>query len=407
MFLATPQEQLKELKRGLVDFVSETELLKKLEKSYDTKTPLKVKLGCDPSRPDLHLGHVVVLRKLKQFQDFGHTVQFLVGDFTARIGDPSGKSETRPVLTDEEIVANSKTYASQVFKILDESKTKVLFNYDWFKGFSSVDLVGLAQHYTVARMLERDDFNQRFKSQQPIAIHEFLYPLVQGYDSVVMKSDVELGGTDQLFNLLMGRDLQKVYGQAPQVIMTVPILEGLDGVQKMSKSLGNYIAVEDSPKDMFGKTMKLSDELMIRYYELLTERTGPQIEKLKQQLKKGEVHPRDAKADLGQYFVRQFHGDPAAVNALDEFNRMFQKKGLPDDMPEHCLKVQEDLWVCRFLLDLKMVTSTSEARRMIQQNAVEMRGERLVDPKAQLSLVSGDEFIVKVGKKKFSKVRVL
>jgi len=306
MFQLTPEEQLKELKKGTVDLVSEKELLAKLKKSYETKVPLKIKAGFDPSRPDLHFGHTVLINKLRQFQELGHQAMFLIGDFTAMIGDPSGRNQTRPALTEEECRENSKTYAKQVFKILDKSKTKVVYNSEWFKSFSASNFIQLSAHYTVARMLERDDFSNLYKEHTPICIHEFLYPLVQGYDSVVLKADVELGGTDQKFNLLVGREIQKSYNVDQQCIITIPILEGLDGVQKMSKSLGNYIAVDDTPKEMFGKTMRVSDELMIRYYELLTDITVEGLKQLEQDLKSGKKHPRDVKIKLGKLMVERF-----------------------------------------------------------------------------------------------------
>jgi tyrosyl-tRNA synthetase len=304
-FLA-PKEQLKLILRGAVDVVSEEELLKKLEKSYKENKPLRIKAGFDPSKPDLHLGHTVVINKLKHFQDLGHHVMFLIGDFTALIGDPTGKNETRPALSREEVQEFSKTYARQVFKILDPQKTEVMYNSHWMEKFSAFDFIKLTAQYTVARMIERDDFSNRFKAQTPISIHEFLYPLVQGYDSVAMKADVEMGGTDQRFNLLVGRSIQKSYGQESQCILTMPILEGLDGVQKMSKSLNNYIAVEDSPKDMFGKTMRLSDELMLRFYELLSDLNTADFEKLKADLKSGAAHPRDVKVRLAKFLLNVF-----------------------------------------------------------------------------------------------------
>ena len=300
---ATPLEQLSVLKRGLVDLISEQELLKKLEKSYANGKPLVVKLGADPTRPDLHLGHSVVINKLKAFQDFGHEVQFLIGDFTGMIGDPTGKNEARPPLTREEVQANSKTYEKQIFKILDPERTKIVHNSSWLDKLTPVEFVKITAQYTVARMLERDDFSKRYKGGTAIAIHEFLYPLMQGYDSVAMKADVELGGTDQLFNLLVGRDLQKSYGQDSQIVMTTPILEGLDGVNKMSKSLDNYIGFDDSPRDMFGKTMRVSDQLMLRYYELLTDVPLAEIETMKKAMAAGSVNPRDYKVRLGQMVV--------------------------------------------------------------------------------------------------------
>jgi tyrosyl-tRNA synthetase len=366
-----------------------------------------VKAGFDPSRPDLHLGHTVLLNKLKQFQDFGHHVIFLIGDFTGLIGDPSGRNETRPALTIEEIKANAETYARQVFKILDPKKTEVAYNSHWMNKFTSADFIKLASHYTVARMLERDDFHKRMTNQQPIAIHEFLYPLVQGYDSVALKADVEMGGTDQKFNLLVGRDLQRDFGQTPQCVMTLPILEGLDGVQKMSKSLDNYIAVEESPREMFGKTMRVSDELMLRYYELLTDLTTQQLSQLRQDLAQGKKHPREAKVELAQFLVRRFHSEAAAKNALEEFERIFVNKGLPDDMPLQSLPAEKEVWICHLLTRVQVAESTSAARRLVEGGAVEVRGEKIRDPQFKMELKSADEFIVKAGKKTFVKVKVL
>lgn len=406
MFKLTPEEQLVELKKGIEEIISEEELLKKLKKSYESKKPLRIKLGCDPSRPDIHLGHTVVINKLKQFQDLGHQVIFLIGDFTALIGDPTGKNETRPALTREEIQENAKSYASQVFKILDESKTELRYNTEWMDQLSSTDMIRLSSQYTVARMLERDDFSKRFKGQQSISLHEFLYPLVQGYDSVALKADVELGGTDQKFNLLVGRDLQRQNEQAPQCIMTVPILEGLDGVKKMSKSLDNYIGIDESPKEMFGKTMRLSDELMVRYYELLTDKTVEQIEELKKQLSSGELHPRTAKAELAKTLISRFHSADAAQAASDEFDRIFVKKGLPDKVAEKNLTAQSDYWICKLLTDLGMTGSNSEARRLVQSRAVEWNGEKVEDFNLKLNLNAGDEVLIKVGKKKFLKLIV-
>ncbi len=402
-----PKEQLKLLMKGVADIVSEADLLQKLTDSYKKKKPLNIKAGFDPSRPDLHVGHTVLINKMRQFQELGHHVVFLIGDFTGLIGDPTGKNETRPALTVAEVQENAKTYARQVFKILDQKKTEVAYNSTWMNKFTSVDFIKLAGHYTVARMLERDDFSKRYKQGAPISIHEFLYPLVQGYDSVELKSDVELGGTDQRFNLLVGREMQKSYGISPQCVLMMPILEGTDGVQKMSKSLNNYIGVEDSPKDMFGKTMSVSDELMFRYYELLTDMTVEQISQMKNKMKSGEMHPRDIKVNLAKTLVARFHGADAAEKAVDEFNRVFANKGLPDDMPELSVKAADGLWVCKLLADLKLTASTSEARRMIEGKAVEFNNEKITDPQFKLNLKSGEEIIVKVGKKKFAKLKVV
>jgi len=400
------ESQLKELSKGIVDFISEKELLAKLKKSEKEGVPLRVKAGFDPNRPDLHIGHTVLINKMKAFQDLGHHVIFLIGDFTAMIGDPTGKNETRKPMTPEEVADNAKTYASQVFKILDPSKTEIAYNSSWFDKYSSSDFIRLSSQYTVARMLERDDFSKRFREHQSIAIHEFLYPLVQGQDSVALQADIELGGTDQLFNLLVGRDLQKSAGQSQQVVMTVPILEGLDGVQKMSKSLDNYIGVTDLPREMFGKTMRTSDELMVRYYELLTDISVDELENMKSDLKSGALHPRKAKVDLAKFLVTRFHSEAEALNAEQEFDRMFVSKGLPDDIPEFDMAPESEKWICHLLVETGLAKSSSEGRRLIQGGAVEKAGEKVKDAQLKFSLEAGAEFILKAGKKKFAKVRV-
>ena len=405
MFLPA-EEQLKQLKKGTVDLVSEGELLAKLKKSAKENKPLRIKAGFDPSRPDLHVGHTVLINKMRQFQQLGHKVIFLIGDFTARIGDPSGKNEARPPLSEEEIKANAVTYARQVYKILDRDITEVSYNSSWMMRFSPADFIRLASQYTVARMIERDDFSKRYQAQTPIYIHEFLYPLVQGYDSVALRADVELGGTDQKFNLLVGRELQKSEGQEPQCIMTVPILEGLDGVQKMSKSLDNYIAVEDTPRDMFGKTMRVSDELMLRYYELLTDITVDELAQLKQDLQSGKKHPRAVKVELARTLVARFHGDEAGRKAVEEFDRIFVDKGLPDDIPVKKVAAQSQLWVCKLMVETGLAPTNSEARRLIEGKALERDGEKVTDPQLKIDLKSGDSFILKAGKKKFVRVQV-
>ncbi len=404
MFSLKPEEQLKELKKGVVDLVSEEELLKKLTKSYESKTPLKIKAGFDPTRPDLHIGHVVLINKLRQFQKLGHHIQFLIGDFTAQIGDPTGKNEARPPLSLEEIVENSKTYADQVFKILDREKTEVMYNSKWFNEFKPADFIKLTARYTVARMIERDDFEKRYKGGIPIHLHEFLYPLVQGYDSVAMKADVELGGTDQKFNVLVGRDLQKSFGMAQQCIITVPLLEGLDGVQKMSKSAENYIAIDDTPKDIFGKTMKVSDELMIRYYELLTDKTTAEIEKLKAGIKDGKLHPRNVKVDLAKHFVTLFYDEATSDEALKEFETIFKDKGLPNHIPEHTLSAGSPVEALAILTDLGFTKSKGEGRRHVQGGALSLDGKKVSDPMFKIKLKSGQEMILKLGKKKFAKL---
>jgi tyrosyl-tRNA synthetase len=406
LFKLSPEQQLQELKKGVVDLVSDEDLLKKLKRSYSENKPLTIKFGADPSRPDLHIGHTVVINKMRQFQDLGHQVFFLIGDFTAMIGDPTGKNETRPMLTREEIELNAKTYERQIFKVLDPKKTKIVYNSTWLDKLSPQDFIRITAQYTVARMLERDDFTKRFRSHTPISIHEFIYPLMQGYDSVAMRADVELGGTDQKFNLLVGRELQRAYGQEPQCILTSPILEGLDGVNKMSKSLDNYIGIEESPRDIFGKTMRVSDELMFRYYELLTDITTAELAQLKQNMLSGADHPRSIKVRLAKTLVSRFHSPESAQAAEEEFNRIFVDKGVPDDMPELALELSRltgEVDLCALLKEFNLAPSTSEARRLIQGNAVEVGGQKMTLLKPVFSFKVDDEIIVKVGKKKFAK----
>lgn len=411
---ATPAEQLEVLKRGVVDLISEAELLKKLEKSYTNKKPLVIKLGADPTRPDLHLGHAVVINKLKAFQEFGHDIKFLIGDFTGMIGDPSGKNEARPPLTREEVKANSKTYETQIFKILDSDRTEIVHNSTWIDKLTPAEFIKVSAQYTVARMLERDDFSKRYKSGTAIAIHEFLYPLMQGYDSVAMKADVELGGTDQLFNLLVGRDLQKAYGQAPQIVMTTPLLEGLDGVNKMSKSLDNYIGFAESPRDMFGKTMRVSDSLMLRYYELATDIPMTEIAKMKEQMSKpkdqGGVNPRDLKVRLAKTIVTRFHGSAAGEAAVEEFERLFVRKdGVPDQMEEKSAPASTfagELDVASFLKTIGGVNSTSDARRLIETGSITFGDQPVKTIKAKFDFKAGQEIVIKIGKKKFLKLVV-
>jgi len=398
------EDQLEALKKGIVDFVSPQELLAKLKKAEATKKPLRIKAGFDPSKPDLHIGHTVVFNKMRQFQQLGHHVMFLIGDFTALIGDPTGKNESRPPLTQEEIKVNAATYAKQVFKILDPEKTEVVYNNNWLGKLTPADFIRLSSQYTLARMLERDDFSKRYQSQTPISLHELLYPLFQGYDSVAMKADVELGGTDQLFNLLVGRDLQKTNGQDAQVVMTVPILEGLDGVQKMSKSLNNYIAVEDSPKEMFGKSMRVSDDLMIKYYELLTDMSGAEVKKLAEDVNSGKQHPREVKVALGKMLVERFHGKAEAENAVDEFNRIFKEGGLPDDVQTVSIGTSK-ISIVELLTQLQFATSKSEARRSIEGRAVEVDGSKVSDVNLMVEIPTGKEVLVKSGKRKFAKVK--
>ncbi len=406
MSFLDPEQQLKQIRQGAAEIVSEAELLAKLRKSHKEKRPLRIKFGADPSRPDLHLGHTVVINKLRQFQQLGHHVMFLIGDFTAMIGDPSGRNEARPPLSEAEIKVNAKTYAEQIYKILDREKTEIVYNSHWFSKFTAADFIRLSSQYTVARMLERDDFTKRYQAHIPIFIHELLYPLVQGHDSVALKADVELGGTDQKFNLLVGRELQKSAGQEPQCILTMPILEGLDGVQKMSKSLDNYIGVEDTPRDMFGKTMRVSDELMLRYYELLTDISVDELNALRADLKSGAKHPRSVKVDLGRIFVERFHGREAAERAVQEFDRIFVNKGLPDEIPVKVLEAQEGIGICKLMVDLGLAASNSDARRLIEGKAVERDGEKINDAQLKLNLAAGDSFVLRAGKKKFVRVQV-
>lgn len=394
-------EMLAQLLRGADEVLIEQELIKKLEEGR----PLRIKAGFDPTAPDLHLGHTVLINKLKQFQDFGHQVLFLIGDFTGMIGDPTGKNVTRKPLTREDVMINAKTYEEQIFKILDPAKTQVMFNSDWMNAMTSADLIQLAAKHTVARMLERDDFNKRYKGGQPIAIHEFLYPLVQGYDSVAMRADVELGGTDQKFNLLVGRQLQEIYGQKPQVVMTMPILEGLDGVQKMSKSLNNYIGIADSPDDMFGKLMSISDELMWRYYELLSFRPMSEISSWLEDCKQG-ANPRDYKVKLAQEIIERFHDAAAAHKALESFEARFQQGAMPDVIDELKVRIDGNTYsIANLLKDAGLTSSTSEAIRMINQGAVKIDGEKVSDPK--LLIEAGSEHVYQVGKRKFMRVNLI
>ena len=388
--------------RKTVECISRDELVKKLQKSVETGVPLKVKAGFDPTAPDLHLGHTVLLQKLKHFQDLGHQIYFLIGDFTGMIGDPTGKSETRKALTREDVERNAESYKEQVFKILDPQKTKVVFNSEWLGKLDSFAMIRLASQLTVARMLEREDFKQRFESGKPISIHEFLYPLIQGYDSVALEADVELGGTDQLFNLLMGRDLQRSRGQEPQIVLTMPLLEGLDGVNKMSKSLGNYIGITESANDIYGKILSVSDELMFRYYNLLSDLTIDEITLLKKRMEAGEIHPKEVKKQLARELTARFHGREEAMAAEENFEKVFQKKGIPDQMPEVTVSAAENIWLPQLLVDAGLVKSTSDGRRMIKQNAVTVDGEKIIDESS--TIAPHRELLIKVGKRRFCKV---
>jgi tyrosyl-tRNA synthetase len=394
-------DQMTEIRRGAEEILVEAELVERLEQG----SPLQIKAGFDPTAPDLHLGHTVLINKLRQFQEFGHQVIFLIGDFTGLIGDPSGRNATRPALTEEQVGENAETYKEQVFKILDPEKTRIAFNSEWMSKFSGADLIKLASRHTVARMLERDDFKKRYESGKSISIHEFLYPLVQGYDSVALKADVELGGTDQKFNLLVGRQLQQAYSQRPQVVLTMPLLEGLDGVNKMSKSLNNYIGITDAPDDMFGKLMSVSDELMWRYFDLLSFRTSNQIDALRQQVADGG-NPRDVKFELGLELVGRFHGQAAATAAQDSFIRQFKKNEMPDNIQEVTVQAPDGaLGIANLLREAGLVTSNGEAFRMISQGAVRIDGQRVED--RALEIPAGKTHVCQVGKRKFARVRLV
>ena len=392
------EESLAIIKRGADELLIESELVEKLK----TGRPLRVKAGFDPTAPDLHLGHTVLINKLRHFQDLGHHVMFLIGDFTGMIGDPSGKNTTRPPLTREQIMENARTYQDQVFKILDPEKTEICFNSGWIEALGTAGMIKLAASYTVARMLERDDFAKRYRNGQPIAVHEFLYPLCQGYDSVALKSDIELGGTDQKFNLLVGRELQKHYGQTPQCVLMMPLLEGLDGVNKMSKSLGNYVGISEPAREIFGKLMSVSDDLMWRYFDLLSFRPNAEIVRFKQDVAEGR-NPRDLKVLLGQEIVARFHSAQAADDALADFEARFRQGAIPDDVPEVALtSVNGELGIAQLLKQAGLVSSTSDALRMIEQGGVKIDGERIEDKK--LLLKAGSKLVVQIGKRKFARV---
>ncbi|SDE68739.1 tyrosyl-tRNA synthetase [Desulfuromonas thiophila] len=394
-------EQMAVIRRGAVEVLVESELEEKLRTALSEGRPLRIKAGFDPTAPDLHLGHTVLIQKLKQFQDLGHQVLFLIGDFTGMIGDPTGKNETRKPLTREQVLANAKTYQEQVFKILDPAKTEVVFNSSWMGQMSAADLIALAASTTVARMLERDDFHKRFAGQQPIAIHEFLYPLVQGYDSVALQADVELGGTDQKFNLLMGRELQKQRGQNPQAVVTMPLLEGLDGVNKMSKSLGNYIGITESAKEIYGKVMSISDTLMLRYYELLSDVDLAELQRIRQGVAgdPAGAHPMESKKALARELVARFHDAQQADAAEEQFIQQFRQKEIPDDLPLYRLETCEPVWVCRILLEAGLIKSNGEGRRLLQQGAVKLDGDKIDNP--ELELVPGTSGVLQAGKRRF------
>lgn len=403
----TLDEQMEVFLRGTAEIISPAELREKIRRADQEGRPLRIKLGVDPSAPEIHLGHTVPLRKLYQLQKLGHQIIFLVGDFTGRIGDPSGRSETRKQLTEEQIAINAKTYTDQVFKILDPEKTVIEYNSRWLSALTFTDVVELAAKTTVARILERDDFATRFAENRPIGLHEFLYPLMQGYDSVALQADVELGGTDQKFNLLMGRQLQRDFGQEPQICLMLPILEGIDGNQKMSKSLGNYIGIDESPAEMYGKTMAIPDELMIKYYELVTDVPLAEIRSIKAGLEDGTLHPRDAKMRLAREIVTLYHGSAAAEGAEETFRTVFQQGDIPDDVPELSLSpelVDENgcIWIVRLLTDLELCSSSSEARRLINQGAVSIDNLKQEDPEALIKAHKG--LLVRVGKRRFARL---
>ena len=413
-----PEKQFEIIKRGAVEIIAGEELLQKIKKSYEEKNPLKIKAGFDPTAPDIHLGHTVLLEKMRQFQELGHEVTFLIGDFTGMIGDPSGKSEMRKPLTKEDVLENAKTYREQIFKILDRHATKIVFNSEWMTALSAEDLVRLAGKYTVARMLEREDFRVRWSNQNPISIHEFLYPLIQGYDSVVLRADVELGGTDQKFNLIVGRELQREYGQQPQSLILMPLLEGLDGIKKMSKSLGNYIGIAEPPKEIFGKIMSIGDKLMLRYYELLSHISVEELNALKDGLQTGKVHPKKAKEDLAQEIVERYCGKDEAIKAKEEFERVFKERGVPDKIPGTTIRIEpastkhkmitETLqiqvivnWLPQVMKDTGLAKSTSEAIRLIKQGGVKLNSNTVIDTGTMLQT---GEYLIQVGKRRFHKV---
>jgi tyrosyl-tRNA synthetase len=403
----TIEEQFEYVKKGAVEIIREEELKSKLAKADKTGKPLRVKAGFDPTAPDLHLGHTVLIRKLKHFQDLGHTVIFLIGDFTGLIGDPSGRNVTRKQLSKDEVLANAETYKQQVFKILDSEKTVLDFNSRWMSAMTSEEFVRLASRYTVARMLERDEFANRLKNNQPISIHEMLYPLVQGYDSVALEADVELGGTDQKFNLLVGRELQKEYGQEPQIVLTTPLLEGLDGVQKMSKSLNNYIGIKEEPKEMFGKVMSISDELMYRYYELCTDLPVWKIDLMRQDVSHGKKHPKEAKIELAKLIIRDFHSMDEANRAEEEFNRIFQLGLTPERIEEKSVQSRpEKIRLTKLMAQVGLASSVAEANRLIEQEAVSLNNQKISNVKADLDLAQPGTFILKVGKRRFLKLVV-
>jgi len=395
-------EQIDLIRRGTVDLLPEDELVKKLEKSIKTNEPLIIKQGFDPTAPDIHLGHTVGIRKLRQFQDLGHRVVVIIGDYTAMVGDPSEKNSTRPRLTHQQVIDNAKTYQEQFFKILDKEKTQIRFNGDWFKKMTFEQIMELASKFTVARMLERDDFSKRFSGQLPISIHEFFYPLMQGYDSVMLTADVELGATEQKFNLVIGRQIQKEYGQEPQIVLTLPVLEGVDGTQRMSKSLGNYIGIDEPENETYGKVMSIPDELIYPYFELITDVSLDELKSIKSQLKDTKTNPRDIKKYLGRTIVRMYHGEQASKNAEIAFEQVFVRKDIPDEMPEFSL-TEDGIRIDDLLIATKTATSKKEARRLITQGGVSIDGNKINDPFTQVE-ISGEK-VLKVGKRKFARIQ--
>jgi tyrosyl-tRNA synthetase len=400
------EEQLEYLKKGVAEVIPGDELQQRLANSVKTGKPLRVYLGVDPTAPDIHLGHTVVLRKLKHFQDMGHTAVFLIGDFSAMIGDPTGQSETRPPLSREQVDVNAKTYLAQVYKILDKDKTEVRYNSEWLGKMSSYDVVRLCGHYRLARMLEREDFRSRLEKNLPIAVHELLYPLLTAYDAVALKSDVELGATEQKFNILVHREIQREYGLSPQVVMTMPILVGLDGERKMSKSLGNYVGIAEAPSEMFGKMMSIPDELMWSYYELVTDRTPQEIGELKKEVSSGKLHPMDAKMRLAEAVVSDFHGADAGRKAAENFQRVFRDRQAPEEAPVQKIARGTSQKLTALLVELKLAPSKSEAERLIKQRGVEIDGVCVDDPRKEVDLSKAGEFLLRAGKKKFLRVAV-
>jgi tyrosyl-tRNA synthetase len=408
-----PEEQMRVIKRGTVELITEEEMLGKLNHSFRKKKPLRIKAGLDPTAPDIHLGHTVLLEKLRQFQDLGHQVILIIGDLTGMIGDPTGRSEIRKTLTRDDVMKNAETYRKQVFKVLDPDRTEMRFNSEWLENMSAMEIIRLQAKQTVARMLERDDFKKRFASHNPIGIHEFIYPLLQGYDSVVLKADIEIGGTDQRFNLLMGRELQKEYGQPQQALVIMPLLEGTDGVKKMSKSLDNYIGISESPAQVYGKMMSISDELMVKYYELVSHIGLEGLKRLKEDLRSGSLHPKEAKKNLSFEIVQRYHGREEAIHAGDEFEKVFSNRGLPEEIPRYTIKVGDEgagggtniLWLPQIMKDSGLTKSSSEAIRLISQGGVSIDGRKVSSQDETLSV--GNEYLIRAGKRRFMKIEVI